>query len=271
MAPAAKLIAITGAASGIGRALAREQIRRGACVAAIDLDETRLSTVVSELGANARGYVCDISDPAQTTDTMAKVLREQGDVDVLVNNAGVAVVAPLVGTTSEDWKWILGVNLMGAIGMTRALVPAMIDRGRGHVAFVASLAGLVGAPGMVAYTTTKFGIVGFAESLRYELADAGIGITVACPGYVRTDLHRNTRYRNDGFRAFLDRAPRGYGVTAERAASRIADAIEARRFLVTFGPEAIGWYLKRLDANLAFAATRWVARRTGVLNTPPRG
>jgi short-subunit dehydrogenase len=141
----------------------------------------------------------------------------------------------------------------------------MIARRRGHLAFVASLSGLVGAPGMVAYTTTKFALVGFAEALRHELAGSGVGITSVCPGYVRTNLHRTTRYANEGFRHFLDRAPSWYGLTDASVARSIADAVETREPLLVLGPEKIGWWLKRLAPETAFAVTHWIAKRVGTL------
>src|SRR5262249_43673953 len=146
-----------------------------------------------------------------------------GHVDLLVNNAGVAVVSPLVNTTDNDLSWAMGVNVWGPIRLTRALLPGMIARRSGRIVVTASLAGLIGAPRMVAYSTAKFAIVGFVESLRHEVADYGIGVTVVCPGYVRTGLHAATRYRNDGFARFLSSPPRWYGVSAERAAERVLE------------------------------------------------
>ena len=253
---------ITGAGSGIGRALAGELAVRGTTIAAVDVDAAALATIAS---ARVHPYVADVSDASQIENVAARISRELGAVDLLVNNAGVAVVAPFAETRPEDWDWITGVNLFGAIRMTRAFVPAMSARGRGHVAFVASMAGLGGAPGMVAYATPYVAVVGFAAAPRYELADAGIGVTVACPGYVRTSLHRNTRYRNRGFRAFLDSAPARYGMSAEQAARRIVDAIDQKRFVVPMGTESIGWWLKRIHPELAFAITRQIARVTRVL------
>src|SRR5262249_38414413 len=160
--------------------------------------------------------------------------------------AGVAVVAPFAQTAPADWDWILGVNLHGTLRLTRALLPAMTERRTGHVVVVASFAGLVGAPGMVAYSTTKFALVGFAEALRLEVADAGVGATVVCPGYVRTNLHAATRYQNPGFQRFLDDPPSWYGMTTEKVGREIADAIEARKGTIVLGPEKVGWYLKRV-------------------------
>src|SRR5262249_13779248 len=146
---------------------------------------------------------------------------------------------------AADWEWIVGVNVWGPIRLTQALLPRMIERRAGHVVMTASLAGLIGAPGMVAYSTTKFAIVGFAEGLRHEGPRVGIGVTLVCPGFVRTNFHKATRYANRGFERFLNDAPPWYGVSKEHAARAVVDAIAQGAPLVAFGPEKIGWWLKR--------------------------
>jgi short-subunit dehydrogenase len=251
---------VTGAASGIGRATAIELASRGAELSLVDIDGDRVEETRRLIGAltKARCYVLDIAD-ASAVDALA---ADVPPVDVLVNNAGVAVVAPFAETSAEDWQWMSGVNLFGPLRLTRALLPTMIARGSGHVVFVASLGGLVAAPGMTLYSTTKFAIVGFGEALRLELAGTGVDVTIVCPGYVKTNLHAATRYKNEGFRRFLDRPPSWYGMEKEKVATALADAVLARRPLVVLGPERVGWWLKRVAPEAAFAVSRWVARRT---------
>jgi len=261
---------LTGAASGIGRALALDLARRGARVALVDIDRARLASVLDEVrrlapGVEASAHVTDLADP-EAVDALAKAaLSELGHVDLLVNNAGVAVVSPLVRMTTGDWSLLTGVNVWGPIRLTQALLPSMLARKSGRIVMTASLAGLIGAPGMVAYSTTKFAIVGFTEALRHEVEGQGVGVTLVCPGYVRTGFHAATRYRNDGFEQFLEHAPRWYGVSAERVATIVLDAVARGQSLVTIGPEKLGWLLKRLSPELAFGVTRWVAERTGIL------
>lgn len=257
---------VTGAASGIGRATATELARRGARVVLVDLDRARAEEAaheVAKVGLAPEVEVADLGDLA-AVDALAGRALARGPIDLLVNNAGVCVVAPLVATSKDDWDWVLGVNLRGPIALTRALVAPMIARRRGHVAFVASLAGLVGAPAMVAYATTKFGLVGFAETLRVELAAEGIGVTTVCPGYVRTRLHANTRYRNPRFAKFLDAPPRWYGMTPERVASELAGRVARGGGLVALGPERVGWWLKRAAPETAFRVARWMGGVVGV-------
>ncbi|MGZ3408692.1 MAG: SDR family NAD(P)-dependent oxidoreductase, partial [Polyangia bacterium] len=168
----------------------------------------------------------------------------------------------------DDWRWIFDVNVWAGVYLARAFLPAMVARGKGYIVFTASLAGLVGAPGMVAYSTSKFALVGFAESLRHELRDAGVDVTLVCPGYVKTNLHRATRYGNVGFQRLLDAPPAWYGLSSARAARRIVDGLARRRPLVVLGPEKLGWWLKRLWPSAGLAVTRWVAGRHGILPPP---
>jgi short-subunit dehydrogenase len=259
---------ITGAASGIGRSTALELARRGYTVGLVDIDGAGLATLAEEVrsaGGEAHTFQADLASPEAIEMLARDVVGALGRVDLLLNNVGVAVVAPLLEISEEDWDWILNINLRAAVRLTRALLPGMIARGSGQVAFTASMAGLIGAPGMLAYSTTKFALVGFAEALRLDVIDQGIDVTVVCPGYVRTNLHRATRYKNDGFSRLLDAPPSWYGVSSERAAYKIVNAIAARRPLLVFGVEKFGWWLKRLWPAAAFAIARYGAKRMGLL------
>jgi NAD(P)-dependent dehydrogenase (short-subunit alcohol dehydrogenase family) len=260
-------VLVTGAASGIGRATALEFAARGARLALADIDAQGLEAAtdaVRALGSEVSAHTVDMGKPEEVDALAARVLRDHGTVDVLVNNAGVAVVAPFMRTTEVDWQWVFSVNLWGPLRLTRALLRPMIERRSGHVVMVASLAGLIGAPGLVAYSTTKFALVGLTEALRLEVADAGVGVTLVCPGFVRTHFAKASRYDNTDFRRFLDEPPSWYGLAKEKVASELCDAVAARRPLVVLGPEKLGWWLKRLAPEAAFNVTRWAARRAKI-------
>jgi NAD(P)-dependent dehydrogenase (short-subunit alcohol dehydrogenase family) len=261
---------VTGAASGIGKATALELARRGARLALADIDDEGARATADAVRQLGRGkdrvstHRVDMAEQEEVDALAASVLADRGPVDVLVNNAGVAVVAPFLRTTEADWQWLLAVNLWGPMRLTRALLPPMIERGAGHVVMVASLAGLVGAPGLVAYSTTKFALVGLTEALRLEIADEGVGLTLVCPGFVRTNFAKASRYHNGDFRRFLDEPPGWYGMTKEKVATELADAVLDARPLVVLGPEKFGWWLKRLAPEAAFNVTRWAAKRAGI-------
>jgi NAD(P)-dependent dehydrogenase (short-subunit alcohol dehydrogenase family) len=259
-----KRVLLTGAASGIGRACALELARRGARLALVDIDATALEATVAEVratGAAVTPIVADLASPHGVESTVAAALEALGHVDVLFSNAGVAVVKPLRTTTPADWQWVFDVNLWATIGLTRALLPTMAARGGGQIVATASIAGLVGAPGMLPYSTTKFALVGFLEALRHEVADAGIDVTIVCPGHVPTNLHQATRYDNAGFARFMTAPPSWLAVSPTQAAHTIVDGIARRAPWVVFGIEKLGWWLKRISPTAQFRVTRWLAHR----------
>jgi NAD(P)-dependent dehydrogenase (short-subunit alcohol dehydrogenase family) len=268
---AGKRVLLTGAASGIGRACALELAHRGAQLALVDIDETALETTVAEirnLGAAVTPIVADLAFPQGVESAAAAALEALGQIDVLFSNAGVAVVKPLPTTTPADWQWIFAVNLWAAIGLSRALIPTMAARGGGQIVATASLAGLVGAPGMLPYSTTKFALVGFLEALRHDVADMGIDVTIVCPGYVPTNLHNATRYDNAGFARFMTAPPTWLAVSPTQAARTIVDGIARRAPWVVFGIEKLGWWLKRISPTAQFRLTRWLARHYELVAPP---
>lgn len=266
-----RTVLLTGAASGIGRACALELARRGDRLGLVDRDPDGLESAAREaraLGATVTTFVVDLGNPAELDELAHAAPAALGPIDILYNNAGVAVVKPLDRTHDDDWRWVFDVNVWAPIRLTRALVPAMVERGRGQIVMTASLAGLVGAPGMVAYSTTKFALVGFSEALRAELAPFGIDITVICPGYIKTGLHGATRYDNETFERLVDAPPDWYGVPLDRAARAIVRAIDHRDPQLVLGIERLGWYLKRFAPAVSFAVSSLAARRLGLVATP---
>jgi short-subunit dehydrogenase len=189
---------VTGASSGIGRATAAALAARGARVTALGRDAERLA------GVGERQIVHDLVEP---------LAEDLGPVDVLVNNAG-------IGETS-DVERLIAVNLVAPILLTRALLPGMLERGRGHIVNVASIAGFVGPREEAVYAATKGGLIAFSDSLRYELRGTGVGVTLVAPGVIATEFfeRRGTPYAR--------RWPRP--IAAERVAEAIADAIERGR------------------------------------------
>lgn len=263
-----KVIVLTGAASGIGRASAFAFGRRGATLIVTDVNASGLSLVAEQLrgeGIKATEIVADLTSAKEVEHLAQQASASEGRVDILFNNAGVVVAGPVDQMSLSDWEWIIGVNLWGAIRLTHALLPQMLARKSGHIINNASLAGLVGAPGMAAYSLTKSGLVGFSESLRVEASLQGVEVTLVCPGYVKTGLHAATRYRASGLEGFLQAPPRWYGLSSEEAAERIVTGVLRKESCIMMGPEKLGVFLKRLSPRLTFFAARWLAQRLGIV------
>jgi NAD(P)-dependent dehydrogenase (short-subunit alcohol dehydrogenase family) len=196
---AGKVAFVTGGASGIGLAMAQCFAREGAKVALADIEVGALEKAEEELraaGAEVIGVKCDVSDRASVVAAAERAVEAFGKVHVLCNNAGVAPSGAIDETTPEDWKWGLGVNLMGAVHGIQVLVPKIKAHGEGgHVVNTASIAGLIALPTLGIYTATKYAVVGLSETLRGELAPFDIGVSVVCPSFVKTRLHESHRNR----------------------------------------------------------------------------
>ena len=194
-----KVVAITGAGSGIGRALSVEAARRGALLALSDLDAHGLAEtvamVVDTFDAEVHCLVVDVASRAAVEDWADTVVERFGRVNVLVNNAGVSLTGEVADLEVEDMEWIVDVNFWGVVHGTRAFLPHLIASGDGHVVTMSSLFGLVSIPGQSLYNATKYAIRGFSESLREELLVARhpVGVTVVHPGGIRTAIARRGR------------------------------------------------------------------------------
>lgn len=261
---------VTGAASGIGRALAMALAARGAHLYLCDIDEAGLeATAVSarRRGVEVLTRVVDVADRGAMAAFAEAVHARVDAVDLLVNNAGVAIVASFLETSLEDWDWIVGVNQWGVIHGLHGFVPPMVAAGRGgHVVNIASMAGLAGFPHLDAYSTTKFAVVGLSESLRQELEPLGIGVTVVCPGPVTTPIIGSGRRRgiaeSSGFRERLTTLYEKWGTTPERLAEEVMEAIaDNRPMLVVTSIARFGHALKRLSPGLLRFIQRQVRDR----------
>lgn len=224
-------------------------------ILAADLDAAGLSSLREELvraGSECHLFQLDVSDRDAVENTARRVELDYGTPDVLVNVAGVFSWAFLADTTHEDWEWILGVNLWGPIHTVYAFLPGMIARHGGHVVNVASLGGLATLPATGAYCTSKFGLVGFTESLQMEMWDHGIAVTLVCPGSIRTPIIDHIRVRGFDYAKLKGKVfPVANRYPVEKAAAAIVNGVRRNRALVLITPEAhLLYWVKRLSPNL---------------------
>lgn len=235
-----KVAVVTGAASGIGRATAVEFADKGADLVVSDLNEAGLAETAAAVEGKGRKAVAvgvDVSRPEQVEGMIQKAIDAFGRIDILMNNAGVGLSGEMRFLSLKDWEWIVGINLWGPVYGIHFTLPHMINQGSGHIVNVSSSAGLIASPGMSAYTTTKFGLVGLSEVLRNELARFGIGVTVVCPGFVRTNIFDATELRGMKDEAEVKKLPSWLGISKEDCAKDIVKAVRKNRFLIIPGPE----------------------------------
>ncbi len=266
-----KVGVVTGAGSGIGRATALALAERGANLAICDVDDVGLAETADRIKALGREVFSQTVDVAQADAMQAfsQATRSAlGRVDIVVNNAGIGVAGLFVDVPLEAWTKILGINISGVIHGCHAFLPGMIEADAGgHIVNIASMAGYCQAPGMTAYGTTKFGVLGFSECLRAELSLHGIGVTAVCPGVINTAIVRTSKMyglnedpelREQGIRAFERR-----NYSPERVAQKILRAVQKNRGVAPISPEAwAGYWVKRLAPGLI----AWFARRSARAN-----
>lgn len=249
---------VTGAGSGIGRAIAAELVRRGSHVVVADLDGEAARRTASALGASASAATVDVADADAVRALVDGVVAEHGRLDVMVNNAGVAIGGLLEELDERHWSKALDVNLRGVINGVTAAYPHLRAQHDGSILNTASLAGLIPAPAMLPYTTTKHAVVGLSTALRAEAASQGVRVSVLCPGFVDTPLLDDVYAAPASFPAGSVRArvrlmqPRF--LTPEETAKRAVDGLAANKAVIPVGLLAhLMWRLLRYAPPVARA------------------
>jgi 3-oxoacyl-[acyl-carrier protein] reductase len=249
---------VTGAASGIGRALALALAREGAHLFLLDIDANGLANIAAEargLGVPVVVATCDLVHPPAVRRAADDVLQTWGGVEILINNAGISYHGSTESMSDEQWDRVLALNLAAPLQLTRRLLPALLSSGDAHVVNVCSILGLVAIPRFAAYQTSKYGLVGFSESLRAEYASRGLGVTALCPGFVRTNIYR-AMVDGTGGRP-MRTPPRLFMASPEQVAARAIRAIYRNHGVVpvTFLANLM-WRLKRWLPGLWDLANR---------------
>lgn len=277
-----KTAVITGAASGIGLAMAHRFAREGANVVMSDLSPEPLEAAVeavAQTGGTAIGFVADASKADEVEALAARADEVYGRTHILCNNAGVAMGGVLWENSLADWDWVLGVNLYGVVHGIRSFVPRMLEHGeRSAIVNTASFSGLSSQPAMGIYGVSKHGVLTMTETLFYELeaVKANIQAHALCPGWIQTGINQSDRTAPDGVSSMPDEAsPLARTVSAyvsqaveegkppELVADMVADGIKANRFYIITHPEWLGMVKVRMTDILQQQNPSWRSPITG--------
>jgi NAD(P)-dependent dehydrogenase (short-subunit alcohol dehydrogenase family) len=243
-----KTAVVTGAGSGIGRAIALRLAREGANLHLLDIDlpaAERVAEEARQLGVEAASTRCDVSQLAELEAAVAEIRSRWQGVDILVNNAGIAWYGHSLKMPADDWDKLLAINLHAPIQLSRLLLPVLLKQPEAHIVNMASISGWVCGARMTAYHASKFGLIGFSEALRAEFLARRIGVTAVCPGPVRTNLYRASET------SYADRdtpePPAWLCTTPERVAQATIRAIYRNKAIALVSPMAwLLYYSKRL-------------------------
>ena len=258
-----KVAVITGGASGIGRAVADRAVAEGMKVVLADIEKRPLEVAVDDLAANgaeALGVVTDVSDAASVQALRDRALDRFGAVHLVHNNAGIGLGGPIWEVSEADWRWILGVNLLGVVHGVATFTPLLIEQGEGHIVNTASVAGLIAAPFLGPYNATKQAVVAISETLYKDLQAVGapVGVSVLCPGFVQTRIAESERNRPEWAAADHEvpgaEEVRGVvqglvdaGIPAAEVADRVIDAVRNNTFYILTHSELDAAITTRFD------------------------
>lgn len=237
---------VTGGASGLGLSMARSLLKRGASVMLADRNAEGLERAVAELSSETNqvaSVVCDVADASEIEKAAQATIDHFGKVHIVVNNAGVGLGGQPGEIALQDWRWIVDINLMGVVHGVEVFTPLIQSHGEGgHIINTGSMAGHVAPGGMGPYNATKYAVVGYSEGLKAELAQHNIGVSVLCPGWVRTNIHTTGFGRPSGGPTLeeakddpqfqeMDAVIKG-GLDPDKVADWVADCVEANRLYI---------------------------------------
>lgn len=256
-----KRAVVTGAASGLGRALALRLAREGWEIAICDLNQEKSEAALADVrraGGEGRIEIFDCTKVENWQALRQRLERDWPQLDLLVNNAGVAVSGDVGDSPLEDWRWIMDANLWNGIYGCHVMVPWMKKNPRGgHIINTASLAAIGSAPGMASYNVTKAGMLALSETLYSELAPFNIGVTVLCPGFFKTNLLESGRFVRKEHEKMASKAFEQSDMTADHVADAAYRAMQRKQLYVVMPRQGrIYWYLKRFSPRLFYKLLR---------------
>jgi NADP-dependent 3-hydroxy acid dehydrogenase YdfG len=242
-----KVVVITGAGSGIGRALAVEMTRRGANVAISDWNADTVAETAAMIegrGTKVLTDSFDVSDRAAFEAHAERVLEEFGRADIVINNAGVSLAAQVATMTYEDMEWVVGIDFWGVVHGTKAFLPHILERGDGAIVNVSSVYGLIGVPTQSGYNAAKFAVRGFTEALQHEVAGTDVVVTRVHPGGIKTNIVRHGRIREamqEGAKPedLAEQFENAVRTTPERAAQIIINGLVRHKPRILIGADAV--------------------------------
>ena len=247
-----KVAVITGAAGGIGSALARRFSRDGFDLGLLDLDQAGVDALRSEIAGSDRRALaigCDVTSFEACRSAVDRVIAELGGVDVLVNNAGRTHISLFAETSVEVLRKVMDINFFGALHCTKAALPALVER-RGSIVVLSSVAGFAPLAGRVGYSASKHALHGLFESLRAEVAADGVHVMMVCPGFTDTGIGRNA-LGGDGGSPSDERTTTGKPATPESVADAIAEGVaRRRRLLLLSAVSRLSWWVSHLAPRL---------------------
>ncbi|MFN0088392.1 MAG: SDR family NAD(P)-dependent oxidoreductase [Blastocatellia bacterium] len=241
---------ITGAASGIGRELARRLAREGASLALADVNPAGLEETARMIsGGKVTTHLVDVADRERCEAFVAEVVREHGRANLIINNAGVALAGTTREVSIEDIDWLMGVNFRGVVHGTKLFLPVLEQQPQAHIVNISSIFGIIGMPGHSAYVASKFAVRGFTEALRHELqlANSHIRVSVVHPGGIKTNIARSART--------------GAGAHASALATEIRNFENAARTMPEAAAERILRGVMKNEARILIGADAWILER----------